>query len=172
MNKIFEKYSANFIDNLFSEKIIPLNIPFAEFLPKFSAFESNLLEISICTDVLLNGLISKLLTNSDLEIFIVRKKETFFVPEFIQTVKSIAVYTDIIESQYFGDVRSQIIRILNIKSAPSDDTWHILNPQYLNVKCSRISSINIELRDMDGNKINYLDNFSSLNITLHFRIKI
>ena len=51
-----------------------------------------------------------------------RKKETFFVPEFIQTVKSIAVYTDIIESQYFGDVRSQIIRILNIKSAPSDDT--------------------------------------------------
>jgi hypothetical protein len=171
LNKIFEKFTAKFDNNLLTRRFIPLNFPYLEFLPKFSALDSNILEISSCTDLLFFGLISKLLTKSNLEEYTLRKKETFLVPDFIQTVKSIAIYTDIIESQYFGDVRSQIIRILNIKSVPSDDTLHILNPQYLNVKCSKISSINIEIRDMNGNKINYIDNFSSLNITLHFRIK-
>ena len=150
---------------------ISLNFNLSEYLPKIIFLEPNYFQIASNISIKLNGLISKIITNSNKEEYICRNKEIFLMPEFIQTVKSILVYTDIIEDQYFGDVRSQILRILNIKSSESVDTLHIANPHYLKVKSSRISSINIEICDISGNQIKYTDNFSNLNITLHFRQK-
>jgi len=153
-------------------RVFSFNLPYSDFLPKLNALEANILEIRTYTETKFVGLISKLITNSNLESYICYKNEIFSIPENIQTIKSVAIYSDIIESQYFGDVRSQILRVLNIKSSNLEDTLHIVNPHYLNVKCSRISSINIEICDITGKSIKYFDNFSSLNITLHFRIKI
>jgi len=43
------------------------------------------------------------------------------------------------------------------------------NPHYLNISKTRIDSINIEIRDINGNHIEFKDLFSNIYISLHFK---
>ena len=40
---------------------------------------------------------------------------------------------------------------------------------YLNISKTRIDSINIEIRDINGNHIEFKDLFSNIYISLHFK---
>ena len=58
---------------------------------------------------------------------------------------------------------------MNIKAKKSDNVIFYDNPHYLNLSQTRISSINIELKDTQGDYIEFNDKFSNVFISLHFR---
>ena len=92
-----------------------------------------------------------------------------FLPDRLNIVNYIIVYTDIIEYQYFGNKKTQILRSIPITYVNGDiqtifDTHH-----YVRVKNSFINSINIKLRDIWGNPIYFSDFFSFVIVNLHFK---
>ena len=93
------------------------------------------------------------------------------MPSKLQILKYILIYTDIIEPQYFGDVRSPILRSVNIKSTEAENATYFDNPHYLDVCKTRIDTINIQICDINGNHIKFNDLFSNIHITLHFKPK-
>ena len=86
-------------------------------------------------------------------------------------MNSIFVHTNIIESQYCGNKKSNILRLLNVKY--KKDQRIIINKgkKYIDVKNSIINSINIELLDDLNNILISDDFFSQVLMVLHFRLK-
>ena len=144
---------------------------FLFYLPYFKLLNSQTFKLETNYEITFGGLIAQVLNNSEILNLIVKETKIFTLSPYLQLTKFILIYTNIIEPQFYAEKSSAILRTVNIKAKKSDNVIFYDNPHYLNLSQTRISSINIELRDMNGNKINYLDNFSSLNITLHFRIK-
>jgi hypothetical protein len=79
------------------------------------------------------------------------------------------VYTNIIEPQYYAEKSSSILRTVNIKAQKSENVIFFDNPHYLNLNQTRINTINIELKDTQGDYIQFNDKFSNIFISLHFR---
>ena len=112
------------------------------------------------------------MNNSDKVNLSLDKSDYFEITTNLQLVKYLLVYTDFIEDQYFGDSRSSILRTVNIKANSNlENVTFFDNPHYLNVKKTRIHTINIEICDIYGNPIKFQDLFSNVHITLHFRPK-
>jgi hypothetical protein len=92
------------------------------------------------------------------------------IENHISTINYAIVYTDIIKSQYFGDINSNILKIIPIKSKDDSEVVTFFdNLHYIPVSKTRISTINIELLDINGNFIHFEDKFSFVIIKLHFR---
>ncbi len=110
--------------------------------------------------------IEKITNNTKLKIQV-----SFLLPKRIQILNSIFVHTNIIESQYCGNKKSNILRLLNVKY--KKDQRIIINKgkKYIDVKNSIISSINIELLDDLNNILISDDFFSQVLMVLHFRLK-
>ena len=80
------------------------------------------------------------------------------------------ILTDIIEDQYYGDVRSPVLYTINLKSSNYIDTVTTYeNPHYIPVNKSVINSINISIYDLSGEPLKFSDLFSIVIIKLHFR---
>ena len=96
---------------------------------------------------------------------------SFLLPKRIQILNNIFLHTNIIESQYSGNKKSNILCLLNVKY--KKDQRIIINKakKYLDVKNSIINSINIELLDDLNNILISDDFFSQVLMVLHFRIK-
>jgi hypothetical protein len=110
--------------------------------------------------------IEKITNNTKLKIQV-----SFLLPKRIQILNSIFVHTNIIESQYCGNKKSNILRLLNVKY--KKDQRIIINKgkKYIDVKNSIINSINIELLDDLSNILVSDDFFSQVLMVLHFRLK-
>jgi hypothetical protein len=165
---------------LISEKKLVENIQIAkisnpirnEFLPTFKLHSANRVEIAInLGKIKIEGLLANLLNNSIISELNLEKNESFYLPSRIQLTKFIVVYTDIIEPQFYGNVRSPILRTVNIKSQNDENSTFFDNPHYLNVNKTRIDTINIQICDLSGKHIQFRDFFSNIQITLHFRKK-
>ena len=88
----------------------------------------------------------------------------------LSVVNYAAVYTNIIEEQYFGDTLVPLLRCVNLpKSASDNSVIYFENPIYVRVNKSFLNSINIKIADLQGNLISFRDIFSFLIVTLHFR---
>ena len=74
-------------------------------------------------------------------------------------LKYILVYTDIIQPQIYGNVSESILRTVNIKSQKGENATFFDNPHYLKVSKTRITTINIEICDINGNHIEFQDLF-------------
>ena len=80
-------------------------------LPTFKYVGANRIELdSSFAKIKINGLLANFLNNSKINIFTLDSKESFYLPSKIQPTKFIVIYTDIIESQYYGNIKSPILR--------------------------------------------------------------
>ena len=167
-------------NHLISEKKLVENIQIAkisnpirnEFLPTFKLHSANRVEIAInLGKIKIEGLLANLLNNSIISELNLEKNESFYLPSRIQLTKFIVVYTDIIEPQFYGNVRSPILRTVNIKSQNDENSTFFDNPHYLKINKTRIDTINIQICDLSGKHIQFRDFFSNIQITLHFRKK-
>ena len=141
-------------------------------LPTFKYVGANRIELdSSFAKIKINGLLANFLNNSKINIFTLDSKESFYLPSKIQPTKFIVIYTDIIESQYYGNIKSPILRTVNIRSENDENTVFFDNPHYLNLNRTRIETINIQICDLTGELIQFRDNFSSIHMTLHFKKK-
>lgn len=97
----------------------------------------------------------------------------FHMPDNINIINYIIVYTDIIESQYYGDRMSKILRSLPVKTSPNGELSTVFdNNHYVNINSTYINSINIEIRDIFGNLIRFDDFFSYVIVNLHLKPKV
>ena len=141
-------------------------------LPIFKYQSANRIEIDTTYSRLkINGLLANLITNSKNNQLILNTKESFYLPAKIQPTKFIVIYSDIIDTQYYGNIKSPILRTVNVRSENDENTLFFDNPHYLNINRTRIDTINIQICDLTGELIQFRDNFSSIHLTLHFKKK-
>ena len=142
---------------------------FLFYLPYFKLLNSQSIKLQTAYEISFSGLISQVLNNSDIREFSIENTKIFNLLPYLQLTKFILVYTNIIEPQYYAEKSSAILRTVNIKSKRSENAIFYDNPHYLNLSQTRISSINIELKDTQGDYIEFNDKFSNVFISLHFR---
>lgn len=93
-------------------------------------------------------------------------------PYFTQLLDSIFVYTDIIEDQIVGDNVAPLLRNMATQNANfSYMTSTFDNPHYVQLKKTRLNSINMRLTDIYGENIHFNSKLSKVIIKLHFRLK-
>ena len=84
--------------------------------------------------------------------------------------RSIYVYTDIIENQHTGDCKVPLLRVIPIASKYGDNVCvRYDKPHFFNINRSRIQTIEIDLRDDEGELISFEGGRSI--VTLVFRRK-
>lgn len=102
----------------------------------------------------------------------VRNKLEISLPPKINIINYILIYTDIIEQQFYGNKKTQILKSLPLKNTTNNIAETTFdNQHYVTVKNTRINTINIELRDIFGQQIKFDDFFSFVIVNLHFRPK-
>ena len=163
------KKTSKISNELYAQEDLLNPKDFFFFLPHFKLLNSNTIALETDYEITFNGLISQFLRNSEIKETIVKRTEIFNLIPYIQLIKYILVYTNIIEPQYYAEKSSSILRTVNIKAQKSENVIFFDNPQYLNLSQSRINTINIELKDTQGNYIRFNDKFSNIFISLHFR---
>jgi hypothetical protein len=94
------------------------------------------------------------------------------INEIVKITDEIYVYTDIIEYQYVGQQMGQLLRLVTVNNS-QNNLCHIMytDPHYLNLINNKISSIRLFMRDGFGNKIQFLNQNSSVIYKLQFRPK-
>ena len=97
----------------------------------------------------------------------------FRLEQKMNIINYILLYTNIIEDQYYGEQMSQILRVIpiNTYSNKTIETF-FENPHYAKVRETLINSINIEIRDLFGDPIQFSDFFSYVIIKLPFKKQI
>ena len=139
------------------------------FLPFLKLLNSHTIVLETAYEITFNGLISQLINNSDIIETTKKSTSIFNLAPYIQLTKYILVYTNIIEPQFYAERRSSILRTVNLKAQKGENVIFFDNPQYLNLSQTRINTINIELKDTQGDYIQFNDKFSNIFISLHFR---
>lgn len=150
------------IENLVKDKINNKKIPqFVNINQKFV--------LKYHDKIKLSGSISMIFTGLNESIYTENSKFTATSDE-LSVVNYAAVYTNIIEEQYFGDTLVPILRCVNLpKSRKDNAVIYFENPIYVRVNKRLLNSINIKIADLQGNLISFRDIFSFLIVTLHFR---
>ena len=84
-------------------------------------------------------------------------------------LQNLSVHTNIIESQYFGDQKTQILRNIPVKYKFDYLDLFLKSKKYVKVKDTVINTINIELYDICDNDISFNNIFTNIILTLHFK---
>ena len=83
-------------------------------------------------------------------------------------VSSLYVYTDIIHSQYVGDVKVPLLRIVGVDGQHGNSVTKTFDrPQYLPVCRQTLDTIEIDIKDDTGDSISF--QHGKLVVKLHFR---
>jgi hypothetical protein len=108
---------------------------------------------------LVSGPLAELLTGSKNEVAL---SGEYNLTEYPQLVNSLLIYTDIIDEQYYGGQKLQVLHTHRL----DEDKGHVMleSPHYLNVNKSCISSINIRIHDREGNPVKFTDKFLCLSL--------
>jgi len=94
----------------------------------------------------------------------------YVIDTFIHPLSYAVIYTDIIQDQYFGDVVSNILKIIPLKTESDTEVVSFFdNLHYIPLNKTKFTSINIEIRDLFGELIKFEDRFTFVIIKLHFR---
>ena len=87
----------------------------------------------------------------------------------IDMINYVCVYTDIIDEQYYGDIKAQILKMIVIKPESNQLVTNFENLHYVRLKKKYLHQINIELRDLSGRSVKFLNDFAFVVIKLHLR---
>lgn len=101
--------------------------------------------------------------SSDLGIKIKIENQNF---DFL---KYACIYCDIIEDQYFGDKSTPILKMIVIDESNNSLIKSFDHLHYVNIRKSKIASINISLKDIAGENIKFMDDFAFVVVKLHFK---
>ena len=137
----------------------------------FNLYHSSLITTSnpdYNTKFLCNGLVKEFLFNNQDEFKI---NTYYYIPEKIFLIKFIAVYTDIIEEQFLGDVSAPVLHIIPIETQSSSQIINVDNNtlHYVPVNKNYINSIKIVINDLQGNQIRFDNDYVYVIVKLHFR---
>lgn len=91
------------------------------------------------------------------------------LPKKIRNFNNIYIHTNIIDYQYFGDSKIQLLRTIPFRNNFNEFSFE--TPYYVSVKDTVINTINIEFRDIFGNIISFDNIFTQNILNLHFRKK-
>lgn len=98
----------------------------------------------------------------------------FTVPKsdkVLQKSDTIFVYSNIIQEQFVGDTKAQLLETVSIHGRRNETlTVDIQNPNYVNLAVSELSTINIILKNSEGENIHFT-NLSKVIVKLHFKPK-
>ncbi len=175
-----EKYSVYSIPNSQSE----FDEVYNNFTPIFNDLghtitihsgNLNFADISQNVEYEFNGLISQVLNLINPMLITDELKSTvkgdvdsvnFEINYNIRRVNQFLIYTDIIEEQWYGGQKLQVLHTFNFSQQSSAivDT-----PHYVNVNKSCINSINIRICDREGDPVKFRDIYSNVIVKLHFR---
>ena len=138
-------------------------------IPRFKVLNSSL-SVVFYDRVKLSGNLSTLLSGGT-ELYI-DNSNVLKLTDKLSIVNYAAIYTNIISEQYFGDSLAPVLRCINLVQT---DENHIVsyfdNPVYVPVNKSLINSINIKIVDLEGNFIQFKDEYAFVILTLHFKKK-
>lgn len=89
----------------------------------------------------------------------------------VSIINHIYVYCDVVESQFVGDTRAPLLRIIHVDKRNYEYGSFMVasyeNPHYLPVLKNEFETIEIDLRDDTGRKVPF--SFGSSVVKLHFR---
>ena len=147
----------------------PIIVP--KLKPTKTGFDlENLSELSIKAYGRISNVLSENFNPSFLPIDLNKKSYKF--PDKISLINYGLIYCNLIDEQYFGHTKAQILKVVPINS----DTTHtgdvvsfFDNPQYYPVNKTRITEIKISIRDLVGDKIKFENVFSTVICKLHFK---
>lgn len=101
---------------------------------------------------------------------VLNRDNLYVMDSYVKTINYAIINTDVIKNQYFGDVSSQILKIIPIKSKTDSEVVTFFdNLHYIPVSKNRINTINIEIHDLNGKLIKFEDKFTFIILKLHFR---
>ena len=161
------KYNLNYDRDIFNE-IQNDSKELTKYIPKLNV-DKEIVSIEFTKYLIFNfdGLLANIFRGFDNYGF---HRRYFSIPEKLTFINYILIYTDIIQEQYFGDSLTPNLRTITVKSSTKGDIAKIYeNPHYVPILKTRIDTINIQLRDIYGNPIQFTDFFSYVIIKLHFR---
>lgn len=90
-----------------------------------------------------------------------------FAPDF-KRINELYIYTDIIEPQYVGDIKTQLLRI--IKTDLEHGQLHqrsFEKPHYVPLQNTSFQTIEVDIRDALGNPVSF--EFGRCTVKLHFK---
>jgi hypothetical protein len=94
--------------------------------------------------------------------------ESTNVAQFLQDFSALYCYSDIVEFQYVGDTRAQLLRIVPVSGRTGQVVYHHFDsPIYLKVTRSVIQSIEVEIRQDTGALVEF--SYGKVVLVLHFR---
>lgn len=137
------------------------------FMPVFKPFTQPfcyfMVQIPTNTSIVFDGAVAELLK--------LNKKEFESLNE-LHLCDNFLVYTDIINDQLYGDVSAKIIRNVVPSGSHGDKVSITFNTiHYVDLKISTLKTININIRDSQGELIHFDDKLGKVVVKLHFRLK-
>lgn len=146
-----------------------------DFMPEINYVESSGYNFKLKPNTMIDfeGLITELLQLDKLESFQTQKyfEQKIFIDKQIHICDNYLVYTDIINEQYFGDVKARIIRNV-IPQGDHRQVNIIYNSiHYVDICKTEIKDINISIRDTQGDFVRFSDLFGKVVVKLHFKLK-
>ena len=148
------------------------------FMPRFKSFTTPDTFLTVImpanTSVIVTGPIAEVLRFEKIEERPEIGVISFYEPidPVIHFCDNFLLYTDIIADQLYGDVSSKIIRnvvphgLHGDKVSISYESIH-----YVDLALTKINTININIRDAQGNFIHFNDKLGKVVIKLHFKLK-
>jgi hypothetical protein len=121
----------------------------------------------------IGGLMNKFFKSNNFEELHYFKTDyiTDTLPKRLNVLENIFLYTNIIEPQYFNNVKSQILRVVQCKYKHGHLDLKLNSDHYVDVKDTILNTINIELCDVNRNNIYLTNIFAQIVLKLHFRPK-
>lgn len=118
------------------------------------------------------GAISNIFNVSSSSIFDSEKAFSIeLLNEKVLVNEAFFIYSDIIEEQFVGDTKAPLLDTVALKGNIDEAiTIDFLNPHYVNLIKSDISSIQITIKDSAGENIHF-KNLAKVIVKLHFRPK-
>lgn len=141
-------------------------------LPVFSILDDIKLQITYPGKIKFLGIISQILTGNNETEFngLLQSKGRYTIKSRLNVLNYAAIYIDCIEEQYLGTQLTQLLRCITLNSdSEKDVVAYFDNPIYLPVNKTEITGINIQLHDLKGDQIKFVDKFAFVILTLHFR---
>lgn len=101
----------------------------------------------------------------------INENQLYNIPHELFLIKYIAIYTDIIDGQIFGDSSSSILQVIPIEDSQSNKIVYNNSGDmhYVKVRKNLFDTINISLKDLQGNQIEFSNDFVYVIAKLHFR---
>jgi len=161
--------------------------PIFKFEPTSSQFTYNLQDDDSNLQIEIKGKLAAFLQNKDVLSHLfnpsVAESTALSFPHTINAIPFIGIYSDCITEQYVGNAFTRCLRIIPYnavlepvdltnwdKSPQHSEIYTIFeNPVFVPVSKNIINSINIALKDMQGEPIKFSNLYSIVLVKLHFR---